>query len=195
MIPLLLISLPKFELSPLAQNCILSLGLILIISSIFISMRKRRRNASTRVTAREHVERLKQKHAIKNDLESTMVEIEELGKRLSSQLDSKTIALEKAIEDAELRIIQLNQLINSAQHTTPPSPSQPPIPNPPQQPQSTQPPSPTPQPLLSTTDIRQSDPDLICRLADQGLSAQQISQKTGELLGKIELILALREAT
>jgi len=86
------------------------LGLLLIILSLFMSLRKRRRGGRAEPTAREQLERGKQEQGMRDDLQSLMVEIEQMAKRLSSQIDSKTLRLEKLLAEADRRIERLEQL-------------------------------------------------------------------------------------
>ncbi|QDU32549.1 preprotein translocase subunit SecG [Poriferisphaera corsica] len=185
------------ELPETVMNAVLVLGLLLIIASLMMSIRKRKtRHTTDQVTAQEHLERLKNKHAVKNDLESLMVEIEELGKRLSHQIDAKTIALERLLDEAEIRIAQLNQL-NSSPTPPPATPSPTPsaIKHTPPQPPETPAQSTKPQPPAKPQSTPEADHHThIYQLADTGQTAAQIAQTLGEHIGKIELILALRRS-
>ncbi|QQE10554.1 hypothetical protein JD969_13715 [Planctomycetota bacterium] len=190
------------EVSETFTNALLILAIILIIASLMMGIRKRKMKASSHVTAQEHLDRLKNKHAVKNDLESLMVEIEELGKRLSHQIDAKTIAMERLLDEAELRIAQLNQLVEQNQAIME------------QQQQvgaasvkkvdgvaeAEQMVSGTDRdeieatPMVSRQEVVLTDHAKIYQMADEGQSAQQIAAAMNEHIGKIELILALRNA-
>lgn len=86
------------------------LGLILIVLGLFFSVRKRRQTPAAKPTAREELERSRQEQGMRDDLQSLMVEIEQMAKRLSSQIDSKTVRLEKLLSEADRKIERLEQL-------------------------------------------------------------------------------------
>ncbi|MEO1237983.1 MAG: hypothetical protein AAFX76_14455 [Planctomycetota bacterium] len=165
----------------LTRDQMLSFGL-LIVGVVFISawllmrIRKRSLRGPGHPTAREHLERYRQQDGVKNDLEGLMVEIEQFAKRLGAQLDAKSMRLEKLIDDADLRISQLQ----------PPEVSTPP-------PESSTPLSgaenPDAPPAASSSDPVAAD---VYRLADEGLSPADIARRLDEHVGKVELILALR---
>ena len=185
-----------FELPESLMHLVLILGILLILISLMMSMKKRRNKSASRVTAHEHLDRLKNKHAVKNDLETLMVEIEELGKRLSHQIDAKTIALERLLDEAELRITQLSSLTspeNPAPAPAKPSIFQSQMENSTANPTATHPVQAASTPPVTTKQMAKTDFIRIYQLADAGNSPQQIAQEVGEHIGKIELILALRK--
>lgn len=151
---------------------VLLAGLLLIILALLMTLRKKRRTISgPNLTAREHLGRLKEEQGLRSDLESLMVDIEQLAKRLGSQLDAKVIQVEKLVAEADRRIEILRNL-----KATPPAGND----------GATQ-----AAPLTAPPDpLTQSVYDL----ADAGKSPPEIASETGEHLGKVELILALRRA-
>ena len=153
-------------------------GVILITAWLFMRMRKRRIEGPGHPTAREQLERYRQHDGVKHDLEGLMVDIEQLAKRLGAQLDAKALRLEKLIDDADLRISQLQAPSNVA---APPPGAPLPAPSG-SSPISTN--TLTPDPL--TADVY--------RLADEGLPPPAIAGRLDEHVGKVELILALRRA-
>lgn len=177
------------------DNQIIATGLF-IVGVVFISawllMRLRKRNlrGPGYTTAQENLERYKQKDAVRNDLESLMVDIEQLAKRLGAQLDAKAIRLEKLIDDADLRIAQLQRTMQD-QHaglaTAATSASESPA---------TTDQASGKDSVDSSADSGGADPLTadVYRLADEGLAPPEIAKRLGEHVGKIELILALRQA-
>ena len=159
-------------------------GVIFISAWLLMRLRKRNLRGPGYTTAQEHLERYKQKDAVRNDLEGLMVDIEQLAKRLGAQLDAKAVRLERLIDDADLRIAQLQQSMRE-QHTAPDTANVPADaagnPDPPTESDANGEP---PDPL--TADVY--------RLADEGLALPQIAQRLDEHVGKVELILALRQA-
>ena len=90
---------------------VLLAGLLLIILALLMTLRKKRRTISgPNLTAREHLGRLKEEQGLRSDLESLMVDIEQLAKRLGSQLDAKVIQVEKLVAEADRRIEILRNL-------------------------------------------------------------------------------------
>ncbi|MEM9916294.1 MAG: hypothetical protein AAF911_15170 [Planctomycetota bacterium] len=191
-------------LAALDENQAVSVGL-LIVGIVFISawllmrIRKRSVHGPDHPTAREHLERYKQQDGVRNDLEGLMVEIEQLAKRLGNQLDVKAMRIEKLIDEADLRIAQLQQTMRD-EHAAPPTAS----------PAGSHPASDSPKPaspeaiakqlsavvespLTSEAQTEQLTAE-VGRLADEGKSAEDIAKQLDEHVGKIELILALRKS-
>ncbi|MEO0515093.1 MAG: hypothetical protein AAF086_07345 [Planctomycetota bacterium] len=191
-------------LAELDQNQTISVGL-LIVGVVFISawllmrIRKRSVQGPGHPTAREHLERYKQQDGVRNDLESLMVDIEQLAKRLGNQLDVKAMRIEKLIDEADLRIAQLQKALHD-QHAQPPRAV--PV-------RDTTDPKPSPHaaspeaiakqlnavvesPLTSEAQTQQLTAE-VARLADAGQSPEAIAKQLDEHVGKIELILALRK--
>ena len=165
------------DLDPKVTDLLLPVGLLLITMALMAALYRNRQRSSNQTTAREQLEQLNQKKGMRRDLESLMVEIEQFAKRFSAQLDAKTIHLEKLIRDAESRIAQLNALLTDTRHTPNGTKS-------------------TGSPSTGTEMPEAKDPFVsrIHELADEGLSPLDIARKLDEHPGKIELILALREA-
>lgn len=199
-------------LAELDQNQAVSVGL-LIVGVVFISawllmrIRKRNINGPGHPTAREHLERYKQQDGVRHDLESLMVEIEQLAKRLGNQLDVKSMRIEKLIDEADLRIAQLQKAMRDEHNT--PAPGNTPASTPgsssasdPHGSGSPKPASPeaiarqlnavVESPLASEAQTQQLTAE-VARLADAGQSAEAIAKQLDEHVGKIELILALRQ--
>jgi hypothetical protein len=158
--------------NPVVVNLLPAIGLLLIVAGIFSSMKARRRRAAGQLTAREEMERLRQRGAVKGDLEQLMVEIEQLAKRLGGQLDAKAIHLEALLREADAKIVELRKLSEAA---PPPAASA----------------SDEPTPLAEPGDPLARR---VCELADEGLTPVDIARRLDEHVGKIELILALRRA-
>ncbi|MCC6580986.1 MAG: hypothetical protein IT440_11145 [Phycisphaeraceae bacterium] len=144
------------------------LGLIMILFAV-LRLRARKR-PTQQITAQEQLERLKQARGVRGDLEQVMVEVEELSRRFSAQLDAKAMQLEKLIAEADQRIARLSQL-----------------------------PAGTPTNMVFTSAPAAPPPESedpltrrVHQLADAGLTSDQIAAETKEHIGKIELILALR---
>ncbi|NBC10330.1 MAG: hypothetical protein GVY24_01160 [Planctomycetes bacterium] len=184
--------------SPELQNigwALAAIGVTLVTLSMVMGIRKKRRKMSGRVTARENLERYKAKAEVRDDLERVMVEVEEMARRVSAQLDAKTVAIEKLLRDAEAKVEQLNATLErferAAAATTigegkddgaddPPATDDPVAPATPAPPGAA-----SPQDELSRR---------VYALADEGHAAPAIAKQLDEHIGKVELILALRSA-
>ncbi len=171
---------------------ILIAGILFILLAVFSLGRSRKKNppSGPSLTAREQIERVRQRQGVRDDLQGLMVEIEQMAKRLGAQLDAKTVHMEKTLREADERIAQLKALHETAPlHTDPAAPpaAPPPAPaDPPEDPAAPGPPghdAPYIDPL--TRDIY--------ALADAGKGPQTIAQELHEHVGKVELILALRQ--
>lgn len=163
-----------------------AVGVILIIVGLRIGMVKRRRRVTDSLTARERLEQMNQKRAVHGDLERLMVEIDELARHLGSQLDAKTIAVEKAVQEADQRIELLRRLLEqsspsvTAERSVAGDDSQgsPAVEN---------------GSLGSgVTPQQQALAQRVYDLADRGVEPIEIARQLGEGVGKVELILALR---
>jgi len=149
-------------------------GVVLVIIVVMINMRQRQSHRnSEHLAPREKIERAKQTHAMRGDLRQMMVELEDLTRRFSAQLDAKSRRIETLIDQADQTIARLEQL--NGQNTASPS-----------EPESK--PEPQPDPVEVDPLARQ-----IYQLADSGENSIQIAKKLDEQVGKVELILALRQ--
>jgi len=189
-------------ISPELQNigwALAAIGVTLVTLSLVMGIRKKRRKMSGRVTARETLDRYKAKSEVRDDLERVMVEVEEMARRVSAQLDAKTVAIEKLLRDAQTKVEQLNAAIerferaaaasangegkaDGADDSPAPGDSVAPAPDTP---------TPTPPRAASPQDELSRR---VYALADEGHAAPAIARQLDEHIGKIELILALRSA-
>ena len=146
-------------------------GILLIIISLFMGIRKRRHASATRLSPREQIERNRQHGGMRRDLERLMVEIETMAKHVGSQLDAKAIRLERLLDEAEAKTNQLEQISGKPAS----APASPPLERP-------------------MPDIADPGAQQVYALADQGRSPMEIARQLNEHVGKIELILSLRKA-
>ena len=126
----------------------------------------------------QRADRARQSQQMQGDLRQMMVELEDLTRRFSAQLDAKSMRLERLLEEADQKIDELRRLQQPlATSRTPGEPATPPAPEP----------APAPEP---------NDPlaAQIYRLADAGKRPLDIARQLDEHVGKVELILNLRRA-
>lgn len=173
------------EPSPIAQwlpAMLLSVGIVIMLVLWTMSIRNRSsRRSATYETPREQIDRIKAGHKSRENEHGLSAEFVTSATELTSRLENKAERLEQLIEQAEVRIIQLNKLVNrlaieqtedsgtakaSDQVTRQSSPI----------------PTESPDPLLQK----------VCSLADKGHSPVEIAMQLDEQVGKVELILALR---
>lgn len=158
-------------------------GILFVIAAMFSLGRGRRKKAQTQTTARDHVERARQKQGVRDELEALMVDINRMARDMGAQLDAKIVRIEQATREADQRIAMLRALQEQAArhdpYASPALSSPPPI---------------APQPTDHHAHHTQADPLTreVYALADRGIGSADIAQQLGEHVGKVELILALR---
>lgn len=112
---------------------------------------------------------LSQQRAVEREMSNVLVELSEMARQITAQLDTRAARLESLIQDADRKIAQLQR-----QSTSPSGSALPP-------------------PAIAPTPVMDERYQAIYDLADQGLDARQIAGKLDRPRGEIELILALRE--
>ena len=159
--------------SVLSPEILMVGGVLIMTVCVFSMLRKRLRGRShrpeirQRPTPREHIQ---ERHDARRSVESTVVEAEELVRRLAAHLDQKSARLEVLIQQADERIAQLAGHADAAPSVY----------------------APRPESHVEPKFVDQTSQD-IYRLADDGLPPIEIAQRLSEGVGKVELILALRE--
>jgi len=161
--------------SSLMGNILMGAGVLLLLTIMMINFRKKLARTEN-LDPRERVERQRHMNSPKDDLRSMMVELEEVTRQFSAQLDAKSRRLETLIEKADQCIAALESreggpaidgqplADNGAQEFSPP-------------------PKPQDDPLTRS----------VYQLADEGLETGEIARRLEEHVGKVELILALRQ--
>ena len=127
---------------------------------------------------------LAQQRTVERQMQNLLVELSEMTRQLSAQLDTRAAKLEQLIKDADERIARLGggngepapRLVfpvePESHEAAPPSP-----------------PPPAPAPAVVELDPRHAE---IYSLADEGRDAREIAAKLNRPSGEVELILALR---
>lgn len=175
------------------QDLLLPMGVALIVVSVMLSMRKRRKSSANTLTPDEEVERNRQLKGMRGDLEELMVDIEELARRFSAQMDAKAMRLEKLIDEADAKLAELDRRLGKTggageEGARPGATMR------------------VREPYEAETGgddgarpARQGggsdDPvaKRVYQLADRGMSPQDIARTLDEHVGKVELMLALRQ--
>ena len=110
-----------------------------------------------------------QQRSVEREMSNLLVELSEMARQITGQLDTRSAKLEALMQEADKKIAELKRL-ESIHHEPEIKPLEP---------------KPTPIP----SDARYS---AIYSLADAGHSVQEIAQQLGRPRGEVELILALR---
>lgn len=113
---------------------------------------------------------LSQQRAVERQMQSLLVELSEMSRQISAQLDTRAAKLEQLIHDADERIARLQ---SAQQNAVAPSFAQ----------------APAVQQTHAALDPRHTE---VYALADQGNDAGQIATQLDRPRGEVELILALR---
>jgi ATP/maltotriose-dependent transcriptional regulator MalT len=123
---------------------------------------------------------LAQQRSVERQMQNLLVELSEMARQITAQLDTRSQKLQMLIEEADRKITELGQSVNN-------------------------PPAPLAPEVRSFADIARNDVEAarkpepmssqhlqVYTLADQGRSAQEISRELNRPRGEVELILALR---
>ncbi len=187
-------------LSDVVKSLMPLIGILMIVTALMMMLRNKRRRRAQSLTPMEQVERYQQERGMRQDLESLMVEIEQLARRFSSQLDAKSVQLEKLLREADEKIAQLQQTTAATQTKTPPQTQSPSLPGAGKEPGVLPPEVKHASPHKAHADAQArsgaGEDELarqVYRLADEGLTSDQIARRLNEHVGKVELILALRQ--
>lgn len=121
---------------------------------------------------------LSQQRTVERQMESLLVELSEMTRQMSAQLDNRSAKLEILLKEADERIVQLRRL---QQNAVPASPAQTPAFEAPVEPVAAP---------MSEPDPAHAE---VYALADQGRSVSEIATGLSRPSGEIELILALRQ--
>jgi hypothetical protein len=120
---------------------------------------------------------LAQQRSVEREMSNLLVELSEMARQITGQLDTRSAKLEALMQDADKKIAELKRLSSSSSHRIDRD-SDSIITRPISQ-----------QKLPPTNDARYT---AIYSLADAGRSPQEIAQELDRPRGEVELILALR---
>jgi hypothetical protein len=130
---------------------------------------------------------LAQQRNVERQMQNLLVELSEMTRQITAQLDTRTQKLTMLMEDADQKIAQLQQLVKSRQLPTnietfvEPAPSKR---------------EPEQLPVFKPKEPKEPEADRehqdVYTLADQGRSAPEIARALNRPRGEVDLILALR---
>ncbi|UCD27356.1 MAG: hypothetical protein JSV03_09510 [Planctomycetota bacterium] len=143
------------------------IAVFFLLSSLWRRQRKRNRELERDSQIRKAAAPVSAESNITRDLEDLLVELQELSRRISADIDTKFAKLEAAIRDADRRIAVLNRLDRHMVDET------------------------------SVNSQEAGDHEarhaVIYELADAGFTPVQIAKDLGKSPGEVELILNLRK--
>ena len=164
-------------LSDFMRNIMMIAGITLLTVLLLINVRRRFKKGGMHtpgLTPHEKIERVKQGEGAKNDLRTMMVELEELSREFTAKLEAKSIELRKLIREAESMIAEMEKRgVGDGGGGRVAEPVK-------------------DDPLIEAEKV---DPltGRVYEMADAGYDAGEIAKKLSEPIGKVELILALRQ--
>lgn len=155
----------------LSSEGMVALAFALLAAGLLMSSLRRRLQRRSQQEMRSSAQRSapaprSEQQQLRRDLESLLVELQELSRKISAQIDTRFAKLETVIRDADRRIAVLERLNRQADPRTGTIPRETPI-----------------------SDIRHS---AVYELADTGMIPVDIAKELGKTPGEVELILNLR---
>lgn len=110
---------------------------------------------------------------IESDLRETVIELENLARRINGEIETKYRKLEAVIRDADARIAELSRLSRTSESLE-------------------RDPHSAPDNRIGTRDSKRTDRQAVYALADAGHDAAEIARRLERPEGEIEMLLALR---
>ena len=150
---------------------LLGMGALALAYVVLRPMLKRKRDPLERNMVQSS---MAQQRAVERQMQNLLVDLSEMARQISSQLDTRAARLQALIEQADQRLAQLRQLTAAG----PSDSSQP----------SAAPETSASAPLSVASPMHAE----VYALADEGRGAKEIAAQLNRPSGEIELILALR---
>ena len=124
----------------------------------------------SKILTRENVSETER---LKRSMEELLIQLQEVAREVNATLDTKMIALNQLVEDAEARIDELKELLEKAPTGASKGTGEP-----------------SEDPVQDGR--RREVEEMVLRLVGEGKTELEIAQETGIPRGEIELVLALR---
>lgn len=128
---------------------------------------------------------LSQQRVVEREMQNLLVELSEMTRQISAQLDTRSTKLELLLQEADEKIAELKRLQAPRAEAAPAE-----LPG-----RMSAPPATAPEPKLAELEELEETDDRYLRiydLSDEGRSAGEIAREFGLPQGEVELILALR---
>jgi hypothetical protein len=167
-----MMALPLLDLDPATKWAVILLSVLTILYAAFRSF-FRKKDPLDKPPA---FGSLAQQRSVERQMQNVLVEMSEMARQITAQLDTRAAKLEALIRDADQKIAAMKSQPVGLPQNQPQNPS-------------------TGAPFMAeSTDQPMIDPRhaLVYALADQGRSPKDIAQELNRPSGEIELILALR---
>jgi hypothetical protein len=146
-----------------------AMGLLTILYAVFVRPKmKEKKDPLARMPGQSRGN-LSRQRDVEKQMETLLVELSEMARQITAQLDTRSAKLEVLIREADEKIAALQNV--PAKIIDPPTPAA------------------AGRDIPATDDPRHA---AVYALADNGLSANQIAQRLKRPSGEVELILALR---
>ena len=156
---------------------LLGMGALALAYVVLRPMMRRKRDPLERNVVESS---MAQQRAVERQMQNLLVDLSEMARQISAQLDTRAARLQALLDQADQRIAQLRQLTGAA----PSDSSHPGTPSPPATSGETSAAAP-----LSVASPMHTE---VYTLADEGRGAKEIAARLNRPSGEIELILALR---
>jgi hypothetical protein len=180
-----------------AQWGVLCAGALLIIYILLRSNRKRKADPLEKSPVRTS---LAQQRSVERQMQTLLVELSEMARQVTAQLDTRSTKLALMIDDADEKAARLQRLLDECRATldaarapaptTAPGPTPDPTPALAESTPKAEPPA--FEPSLALPDESDARHQQVYAMADQGRSPSDIARQIDRPRGEIDLILALR---
>lgn len=171
--------------SQLTETPALMLMGLSIVVILYLTFRKRRK--SDPLGALPFRTSLQQQKALERDMQNVVVELSEMTRQMSAQLETRSAKLDLLIQEADQKIARLDAAIAAVESDTPKRSTL--IDMPSSAPTKTPMKSPGLRLVKDDTEDRWAE---VYALADQGFSTSQIASKLNRPEGEVDLILHIR---
>jgi len=183
---------------PTTKWMVIGLAIVTVLYAV-LRPAMRRKDPMAKLNKSQPFSSLAQQRAAERDMSNLLVELSEMARQITAQLDTRAAKLESLLKDADARIHALHQL-GATPHNGQPDPHVPTTAEAPAPSAAPLLPGPHPYSPASTTATAAAPPTdpinpryaEIYTLADQGHTPQEIAHQLGRPNGEIQLILALR---
>ena len=158
--------------------CAMGLGVI------YFLMRSGRGKKADPLDRKPSQTSLAQQRSVERQMQTLLVELSEMARQITAQLDTRSTKLALMIDDADEKAARLQRLLDECRATLA-TPAVAAVPPPPAA-------VPADEPSLALPDESDARHRQVYALADEGRSPTDIARHIGRPFGEVELILALR---
>ena len=180
---------------PAAQWALVSAAVLVTLYFVMRSGRKKKADPLARSPTQAG---LSQQRNVERQMSNLLVELSEMSRQITAQLDTRATKLALMIDDADEKAALLQRMLDdcraalAAVPLPPATPASPPTAPPPPRPAEPAAEDAVFAPSLALADASDARHQQVYALADQGRSASDIARQIDRPHGEVELILALR---